>query len=124
LWSAFVTVDAAILGVEAGRVAKSPHNLILDAWLSAGIVGAAATVLFLSAYLRIWLREVRRYLTGAPGWVLSLRHFWVIAVGVIPLVRAFTGGNNLHLNGWVCVGMVFGLVEANRRAAAARSPAV
>lgn len=119
LWSAIqppASVDAAILGVEASEVASSPHNLVLDAWLSAGVLGAVATALFLLAYLRVWLREARRYLTGGPGWRLSLHQFWVAAVGVIPLVRAFTAGNGFHLNDWVCVGIVFGLGEANRQA--------
>lgn len=114
------SVEAAILGAEASDVEKSPHNLILDAWLSAGVLGAVSTMLFLFAYLRVWMMQARRYVTGAPGWTLSLHQFWVVAVGVIPLVRAITAGNGLHMNDWVCMGIVFGLVEANRRTAAER----
>jgi hypothetical protein len=111
------SVDAAIVGVEASEVTKSPHNLVIDAWLSAGVLGAVSAAWFFFAYLRVWLSQVRRYLTGAPGWVLSLQQFWTVALGILPVVRAVTAGNGFHLNDWVCVGMVFGLVEANRRAA-------
>ncbi|MGH8903683.1 MAG: hypothetical protein ACRDYA_18930 [Egibacteraceae bacterium] len=114
------SVDAVMFGVEASTVEKSPHNLILDAWLSAGVLGAVSMTLLLFTYLRVWLRQVKRYLTGAPSWVLSLDQLWVVAVGVIPLVRAVTAGNGFHMNDWVCVGIVFGLVEANRRAAITR----
>lgn len=120
LESAFLSVDAAVLGIGAGEVTTMPHNLILDAWLSAGVLGAVCTAVFLFIYLRVWLRETYRYLTGAPGWMLSLQQFWVVAVGVIPLVRAVTAARGFHLNDWVCIGIVFGLVEANRRAAAPR----
>ncbi|MGH8905768.1 MAG: hypothetical protein ACRD0K_04480 [Egibacteraceae bacterium] len=113
-------VEVAVLGAAASAVERPPHNVVLDAWLSAGVLGAAATALFLLAYLRVWLREVRRYLAGGPGWTLSLRQLWVVAVGVIPLVRAVTAGNGFHMLDWVCIGIVFGLVEANRRAAATR----
>lgn len=124
IWSAVQprSLDAAVLGVDASEVAVSPHNLVLNAWLSAGVVGAVATAVSLFIYLRVWLREVRRYMTGGEGWMLPLHHFWVIAVGVIPLVRAVTAGNGFHLTDWICIGIVFGLVEANRRAAAGLAP--
>lgn len=116
------SVDAVIVGRDASEVASSPHNLVLDAWLSAGLLGAMATALFLLAYLRVWLGQVRRYLIGGSGWMLDLHQFWGVAVGIVPLVRAVTAGNGFHLSDWVCVGIVFGLAEANRRATTALPP--
>jgi hypothetical protein len=115
------TLEAAIIGVEVDPLVTttSPHNVVLDGLLSAGIPGALATATLLIAYLRVWWGVTRRYLLGGQGWVISLDLFYLMTLGIIPIVRAFTGGQGFHMTDWVCVGVVLGATEANRRTVAA-----
>lgn len=105
----------ALVGADAADVVAPPHNSLLDAWLSAGLLGGLLAVIAIGAFIVVWARELRRYLLGEPGWVLPLHHFWVLALGVTPLVRVFTAANGFHLNEWTSVGVFLGCLEANRR---------
>ena len=112
--------DATVFGTTKTAVEKSPHNLVLDAWLAGGLPGAVCIIVFLVSYAHVWLRELRRYLTAGPGWVLPINQLWLLGVGLIPLVRTMTAGNGLHMVEWTAVGVFLGLTYANRRARAAR----
>ncbi len=107
--------DATVFGARKATVEKSPHNLVLDAWLAGGFAAALCIVVFLVCYAHVWLRELRRYLTGGGGWVLPVGQLWLLGVGLIPLVRAMTAGNGLHMVEWTAVGVFLGLTYANRR---------
>jgi hypothetical protein len=110
--------DAALAGTQQSKVLQSPHNLVLNSWLAGGIIAAAAAVVLLVAFARVWAREVRRYITGGRGWVLPVEQLWIIGIGVIPLVRSVTAGNQFHMVEWVAVGVFLGTTFANERAAA------
>jgi hypothetical protein len=114
---------SALVGAHKSAVEKSPHNFILHSWLSGGILaGAAATVLLLSL-ARIWLIEAKRYLTNGPGWVVPVEQIWVLGIGVVPLVRSFTSGNQFHMVEWTAIGLFLGFTFANERAARRAAPA-
>jgi hypothetical protein len=107
------------VGTESAKVAQSPHNLELNSWLAGGILAALAAAEMLVAFARLWAREVRRYITGGRGWLLPVNELWVIGIGVIPLVRSVTAGNQFHMVEWTAVGLFLGVVLANERVAAA-----
>jgi hypothetical protein len=115
--------DATVFGAHKASVEKSPHNLVLDAWLAGGMVGAACILVFLVSYAHVWLRELRRYLTDGPGWVLPVGQLWLLGIGLIPLVRTMTAGNGLHMVEWTAVGIFLGFSYANRRQARAAASA-
>lgn len=108
--------NAAAFGASASEVERSPHNLILDAWLSGGVLAWIGATVFFVAYLRIVGREVLRYLDNGR-WTAPVEHLAVIGMGALPLVRAFTAGAGLHLTDWVAIGLVLGITEVNRVAA-------
>lgn len=116
--SGFVTQleGAALFGAQKASIDRTPHNMVLDGWLAGGLVGAALILVFLVSYAQVWTREVRRYLTAGPGWELPVSQLWVLGIGLIPLVRAMTAGNGLHMVEWTAVGVFLGLTYANRRA--------
>ncbi len=108
---------AAIFGTQRASVARSPHNVFLLSWLAGGAVGAACVFLFLVSYIHVWCREARRYFTAGAGWVIPVSQQWLLGVGLLPLVRAVSAGDGLHMVEWTAVGAFLGLVFANRRAA-------
>ncbi|MGH9244201.1 MAG: hypothetical protein ACRD29_07775 [Acidimicrobiales bacterium] len=110
--------NAALLGTSRVDIERSPHNLILHSWLGGGVVAAVAAVVMLFSLGRVWLHEARRYLTGRPGWVVPINQVWVLGLGIIPFIRAFTAGNQLHMVEWTAIGVFLGLVMANDRMAA------
>jgi hypothetical protein len=107
---------AAIFGTQRSSVARSPHNVFLLSWLSGGAVGAACIFVFLVSYIHVWCREARRYFTAAAGWVLPVSQQWLLGIGLLPLVRAVSAGDGLHMVEWTAVGAFLGLTYANRRA--------
>lgn len=111
--------DSALLGTTSAAVEKSPHNFVLNAWLGGGIVAGAAATVMLLALAWMWLREVRRYLTDGPGWVVPVEQVWVLGIGVIPLVRAFTAGSQFHMVEFAAIAVFIGITLANERALAA-----
>ncbi|MDQ6797342.1 MAG: hypothetical protein M3011_04845, partial [Actinomycetota bacterium] len=40
---------------------------------------------------------------------------WVLGIGLLPLVRAVSAGDGLHMVEWTAVGAFLGLTYANRR---------
>jgi hypothetical protein len=106
--------STALTGAGAEAVERSPHNLLLDAWLSGGVLAFALAATWALAFVRIWAREARRYVLSQAGWVLPVSHVAVIGLGLLPLVRLFTAGQGWHLTEWVAVGIVAGLVCADR----------
>ena len=115
--------DAAVIGASASEVETSPHNLVLDAWLSGGVLAWLGATAFFVAFVRILGREVLRYLSNSR-WVLPVEHLALIGLGALPLVRAFTAGAGLHLTDWAAIGLVLGISEAQRAAAARASAPV
>lgn len=111
--------QAALIGTEAVQVEKSPHNFILHSWLAGGVVAATAACVLLAAIAQVWTKEAHRYLTGRAGWVVPVGQLWVLGLGIIPLVRSFTAGNQFHLVEWTSVGLFLGVTFANERRAAA-----
>ncbi|MDQ6947266.1 MAG: hypothetical protein M3256_13590 [Actinomycetota bacterium] len=107
---------AAIFGTQRASVAVSPHNVFLLSWLSGGAVGAVFVLAFLVSYIHVWCREARRYFTAAAGWVIPVSQQWVLGIGLLPLVRAVSAGDGLHMVEWTAVGAFLGLTYANRRA--------
>ncbi|MGH9185073.1 MAG: O-antigen ligase family protein [Acidimicrobiales bacterium] len=107
---------AAAFGTTDVSVERSPHNLVLHSWLSGGIVAAVAALVMLVSLARVWLREARRYVGGRPGWVIPVGQVWMLGLGIIPFVRAFTAGNQFHMVEWAAVGFFLGLTMANDRA--------
>lgn len=112
-----VFTDAALIGAPRTAVETSPHNLVLNGWLAGGVGGAICTVILLVAHGRLWLQMLRQYLRGSPGWVLPIDRLWLLAIGAIPLVRAFTAGNQFHLIEWTALGFFVAVTSANHRAA-------
>ncbi len=112
---------AAVFGTQRASVARSPHNVFLLSWLSGGAVGAACIFVFLVSYVHVWCREARRYLTAASGWVLPVSQQWLLGLGLLPLFRAVSAGDGLHMVEWTAVGAFLGLTYANRQAWLARS---
>ncbi len=108
---------AAIFGTQRASVAVSPHNVFLLSWLSGGAVGSVFVLVFLVSYIHVWCREARRYFTAAAGWVIPVSQQWVLGIGLLPLVRAVSAGDGLHMVEWTAVGAFLGLTYANRRAA-------
>ena len=112
-------LPSALIGATKGDVEKSPHNFILNAWLGGGLVAGAAATLMFFWMMYIWLREFRRYIFDVPGWVIPVGQIWFLGIGVIPLVRAFTAGNQFHMVEFTAIALFLGLTLANERAAAA-----
>jgi O-antigen ligase len=108
---------AAVSGLSATQITFTPHNIILDAWLSGGVIAALAAAGFVGWLALLWVREVHRYLFSAGGWYLSANQFFVMAIGFEPLVRAFTAGDGFHMTEWTCVGIFLGSLYANSIAA-------
>jgi hypothetical protein len=104
---------SVLIGTDATEVEHPPHNLVLDAWLSGGILASAAVVALLLALLKVWGREAIRYVTGRGGWVLPVDPLWVLGIGLLPFVRAFSAGNGFSMIEWAAVGMFLGIVAAN-----------
>ena len=116
--------QAAILfGADKDNVSKSPHNLILDAWLAGGLLASICALVLFASLVRLWLKEAWRYLRGAPGWVLPVSQLWLLGVGIIPIVRAVTSGNQAHMIEWTAIGVFVGTVSANKRELAAQTAA-
>ncbi|CAN5200126.1 hypothetical protein BH18ACT4_BH18ACT4_00960 [soil metagenome] len=113
-------LGAALIGSKK-LTQSSPHNFALDAWLSGGVIAFVCALVLLFSYGRLWVQALRRYLTSAEGWFLPVNQLWVVGLGVIPLVRAVTAGNQFHMVEWATVGAFLGLIEANRRASVAAS---
>jgi len=80
-------------------------------------VGAACILVFLVSYIHVWCREARRYLTAASGWVVPVSQQWLLGIGLLPLVRAVSAGDGLHMVEWTAVGAFLGLTYANLTAA-------
>lgn len=112
---------SALLGTDGASVGTTPHNAILNAWLAGGVLAAVAATVMLVAFLVVWLRELRRYLTDGPGWVLQVGQLWVLAIGATFLVRSFSSGNQFHMVDLTAMGLFLGLTFANERAARATS---
>ncbi len=110
---------ATLAGTTKGAV-PTPHNLVLDAWLSGGVAAFVLAVVLLLSLAGLWLAMARRYLRGRPGWHLPVGQQWVLGMGLIPLVRAFTAGNQFHMVEWSAIGVFTGLVLANERLARER----
>lgn len=111
---------SAFVGAEKTDVERSPHNLVLQAWLSGGVLAAVCVFIMLLCYAHVWLREARRYISSNSGWNLPVHQVWVLGIGLIPLVRAFTAGNELHMVGWAGIGLFLGLTQANALAGVGR----
>jgi hypothetical protein len=107
--------DSTLFGAHKSEVEKSAHNVVLDAWLAAGLLGCIAALVFVVSYGHVWVREARRYVTGGPGWVLPIGQLWLLGLGLVPLVRTVTAGNGLHMSEWAAVGIFLGLTHANHR---------
>jgi hypothetical protein len=104
----------------------APHVFILDAWYSGGVLAFLCAVIMLVYIALLWVRMFRSYMTGAGRWLLPADQLWLLGIGVIPIVRAFTAGNQFHMVEWACVGVFVGITMANDRlvgAARARATA-
>ena len=115
---------AAFAGAPKAAVEKSPHNFVLHSWLSGGVLAAAAATVMLLSVAKVWLVEAKRYLLDGPGWVIPVEQIWVLGLGVIPLIRAFTSGSQFHMVEWTAIALFLGLTFANERAAARDQPSV
>lgn len=113
---------SALIGAARSTlpVGASPHNFVLNSWLAGGIVAGAAAAVMLFALGWLWLREAHRYLTDRPGWVVPVEQMWLLGLGVIPLVRFFTAGNQLHMVDLTAMALFVGIIFANERAVAAQ----
>lgn len=97
----------------------SSHNLVIDTWLRAGILAAAAAVIVI-AWMASLLIRTAVDLHREPRWMVP-----AVALLALPLVRAFTvGGGALPPVQWVCLGLAVGLLawRTGQRAAPARVP--
>lgn len=110
---------AFLIGIPRSGTPSSPHNLVLDAGLAAGLVGLLCAAVLLAAFGYLWLREARRFVTGDRSWLLPVGQVWVLAIGVLPLVRAVTAGNQFHMIEWTAIGFFLALTYANERKVAA-----
>lgn len=120
----FDTIQHAFLiGIPRTGTPSSPHNLLLDAGLGAGLLGMLCAAVLLVALGGLWLREARRYVTSKGGWLLPVGQVWLLAIGVVPLVRSVTAGNQFHMVEWTAIGLFLGLTYANERKAAAMEAA-
>ena len=111
-----VDIESVAFGTDAGQIEKSPHNTVARSWLSAGILGLIATVTYVLVFAAHAGRALLGALTGRGIWALGFSRFWVGMVAILPALRLFTAGAGWHLNEWVCVGLLFGLLMANERA--------
>lgn len=107
--------SATLFGADLSNILAPPHNAILDAWFSAGVLGGFLVLVVVGAIFAVWLRELRRYVLSLPGWVLPIQQFWVMALGVTPIVRIFSAANGLHMTEWTSIGLFLGCIECNRR---------
>lgn len=102
--------DAVLLG---GAEVNSPHNIVLDSWLSAGVFAAAAAATLFCILAWHALRALYMAASHQSPWQVA-------AVGLVflPLVRMMTaGGGLLVLTEWLAVGIFLGALvgEAERR---------
>lgn len=102
---------AAVIGTSRASVDKTPHNFVLRSWLGGGVVAAVVAAAILLYLSREWVREVRYYLRGDP-WPLPFGQVWVLGLGLLPLVRAFTAGGHFHIVEWVAIGLFLGFTAA------------
>lgn len=111
------TVDILSRFPVGGPLATSSHNMILDAWLRAGVLAAFTCAVFLGDILRSWLSNLRRYIEQ-PSWLRLL----AIAAVTLPLVRSVTAGSGtLHLSQWIALGLGLGITADLRRRVTPRS---
>jgi len=116
-------LPATFVGARRSTVAKSPHNFVLHSWLAGGIAAALAAAVILVRFAWLWLREARLYLTSGPEPEHPVGRLWVLGIGTIPLVRAFTAGNQLHMVEWTAIGLFLGLTAIGDRSTAAGTEA-
>jgi hypothetical protein len=92
---------AFLLGGEQRIGRASSHNMVLDAWSVAGVVGGVAAIAVLLVLVRRWLVVARRFVVSRRTDRLL---FLTLVAGALPLVRVFTaGGGLLHLVQWMLV---------------------
>lgn len=114
--------EAALAGTAKPSTGSSPHNLVLDAWLSGGVLASLAALLVLVFFTRVWWRIARGYLTGTGRWLLPVEPVWLLGIGFLPLVRSVTAGNQFHMVEWTAIAVFLAVVTANDRLVAAAPP--
>jgi len=109
-------VDEYLLGANGVDVEASPHNVVLDALLAGGVVGALAALVFFGLLAAALVRLTAQYLAGSTAWHLPVSHAATIGIGLIPLVRFLTaGGGMLSFGEWAAAGAFLALVAVNGR---------
>jgi hypothetical protein len=114
-------VDEYLLGADDVDIEASPHNVVLDALLAGGLVGALAALAYFLMLAVAVGRLAVEYLVGSDTWHLPVSRAATIGIGLIPTVRLLTaGGGILSFGEWAAAAAFFALVAANARAAKGR----
>lgn len=122
--SALEHVDEYLLGADGVEVDASPHNVVLDALMAGGIVGAVAALVFFGLLAGALVRLTVQYLTSDGAWRLPVSQAATIGIGLVPFVRFLTaGGGMLSFGEWAAAGAFLALVARDARESARRQPA-
>ena len=117
LTGALEHADEYLIGADGVDPEASPHNVVLDALLAGGLVGAVASIVFFGVLAVALVHLIVQYLTGAPTWHLAVSQSAVIGIGLVPFVRFLTaGGGILSFGEWAAAGAFFALLASNARA--------
>ena len=116
LTAALEVINSQILFPDGSRGdVQSPHNVVLDAWLGAGIIAAGAALAMFCLLLMMWLKLLLILLLARSRWVLKINLPALLGLGLIPLIRFLTAGSGtLHLGEWVALAAFLGGFAANR----------
>lgn len=110
--------DEYLLGADGVEPEASPHNVVLDALLAGGLLGALAALAGFVVLAAALAQLSFHYLTGAASWHVPVSQAATIGIGLIPLARFLTaGGGLLSFGEWAALGVFFALLAANARAA-------
>lgn len=93
------------------------HNVFLNAWFEAGILGLVTSIIFFVSLFGYWVRAVWTVIRHPDSWVLPYAPAWVMGLPIMPMVDALQGGDgNFSLAGFFSLSAFFGWVTANRLA--------
>jgi hypothetical protein len=117
LGDAIENIDEYLLGANDLEAEASPHNVVFDALLAGGLLGALAALVFFGFFAVAVIRLTISYLVDRPDWHLPVSRAAAVGIGLVPAARFLTaGGGILTLGEWMGAATFMALVASNARA--------